>query len=284
MLKPGIYEDLPTEEYFEGEAFSKSLYHATMRSARHLREYLENGEKKPGMLFGSLLDAILLQPEELKKFPILPETYINSKGKEMPFTLQSKTCREVKAQLEAQGTPVTAEQMRTAETMAESVRQHPAARELLEGSKKQVSMVWEDPETGVLCRGRIDLVNDEAVIDLKKTRNAAADSFSRDIFNFGYHVQAAMYTDAWKLLTGQELGFKFICAESEPPYCVAVYDFDEEGIECGRINARIAMLKYKGYMEDDPDLTQGYSNVAEPINVPRWAIETTFKKGEFYGI
>ena len=281
-MEPGIYYGLEADKYFAIKAFSKSMVASTMRSAKHLKHYLATDYKSAAMVTGSLVDALLLDPKELEKFTILPETYINSKNKEMPFTMQSKTCKETYTKMIADGfTPIKQADMDKAKEIADGVMDNTAAATLLKNAKTQVALVWIDKETGLKCKSRIDAMTSNTLIDLKTTRNAQLRPFSRDIVNLGYHTQAGMYLDGWRALNdGTELQWHFIAVENEAPYCCAVYELDSESIECGRIRFQTALQKYKGYLENDPDLLKGYSDFVEPISVPTWEIETAFKEGD----
>jgi hypothetical protein len=279
--EPGIYHGLAAKDYFNWNCFHKSNVAATMKSAKHLKFAMENSKKSGAMVIGSLVDALLLEPAEIDNFPVLPETYINAKDKEMPFNMNSKSCKQmVQDYLDCGLTPIKKPQMDEALAIKMGVLHNPAAKKLLNDAKTQVAIVWDDPETGVRCKARIDAQQPGALIDLKTTRSAVNRTFSRDIVNFGYHTQAAMYLDGWAALNGgEEIDWNFICVENEPPFCCAVYHLDPEAVMAGRIRYKIALKKYKGYLESDPDFLKGYSDYIEPITVPSWEIETSFKDG-----
>ena len=102
------------------------------------------------------------------------------------------------------------------------------------------SMFWTDPETGIECRTRPDYINN-AVIDIKSTRNASPQSFMRDAYNMKYHIQAAFYLDGVRA-NGMEINkFVFIAIEKDAPFIVQTYVADDAFIERGREDYKKAL-------------------------------------------
>lgn len=277
----GLFPDIPFEHYKQWDCWHKSIYTATMRSARHLK--LEKETEKPqtdSMLLGSLTDALLLEPKELAKYSVLPETYTDAKtGQEKPWNLRANVCKEIYAEMCASGTPIKADVFDTATNISAAVRAHKMASKLIEGDT-QLSMVWEDPETHVLCKGRIDINHSEALVDLKTTKDASPAEFARDAYNFGYHVQAALYVDGYRIITGEERKFYFIAVENKAPFGCAVYEIGQESLDAGRIQYRLALHKYKSYLDNDPSLAKGYSDFVEPLEIPYWAVKQSMDAAE----
>ena len=278
----GVYYDVSLATYLAWDAFSRSMTLPTLRSARHLHHYqVQEKALTDSLILGSLVDALTISPAELDNFEELPETYINTKGQEMPFNLRSKSCKQAYDAIIADGvTPIKAEQMAEAERIVSGIRSNPAASQLIDSGKKQVSLVWEDEDTGVLCKGRLDLVDNEYITDIKTTRDATKDAFSRAIYQFGYHIQAAFYLDGWARLNKQSLGYKIIAAENSAPYCTAVYTLGEPSIESGQAQYKAALARYADILANDPDFQAGYSAIAEPIDIPVWAVTKILDQGE----
>lgn len=70
---------------------------------------------------------------------------------------------------------LTAESWATCEAMADAIWAHPLASEILSGpGMQEVCAVWDDPETGVRCKSRMDRVSAwdgfTWIWDLKKTQ------------------------------------------------------------------------------------------------------------------
>lgn len=111
---------------------------------------------------------------------------------------------------------------------ANSVWATPKARWLISEAQRHVAIQWTDEETGWLCKAELDLVRESAgptfICDLKSTRDSRVHPtsgegpFSRDIWSFGYNVQALWYREAYRQLTGEVCPFIFIAVENKPSY------------------------------------------------------------------
>ncbi len=64
-----------------------------------------------------------------------------------------------------------------------------------EGLQTEVSLIWKDADTGLLCKARIDLLRFDEFLagDFKKVQNADVHAFTRTIYERRYDIQAAHY-------------------------------------------------------------------------------------------
>ena len=94
-------------------------------------------------------------------------------------------------------------------------------------------------------RVRPDVINYVSgyISDVKTCQDASPDAFRRDVFKWGYHLQAAFYMD----MTGVET-FKFVCVEVNHPYTVVVHTLNEEFIDLGRKKYQQALSDWKNYL------------------------------------
>jgi len=287
--EPGIYEKVPDEEYRSWYALSYSMIKPLLRSPMHLKRYLElSNEQTTSMLLGSVVDCMLLEPEAFdSRYFVLPETYIDSKGSEKPFTLHSKTCRSMVGEAADRGlTSLTCALKRNADEIVAAVQTHRTVWPMISGSKKQVSIVWDDTETNVRMKGRIDALamdrpmdEDDAVIDVKTCRDASAQAFSRLMFAYNYHVQAAMYADAVENITTIRLPFHNIAIETSPPYGIGIYTPRAETHATGRFVYRKAATIWQTHIEGET--WPGYSEFPEEIQIPQWAIDRALDEGVY---
>ena len=108
---------------------------------------------------------------------------------------------------------------------------------LLQGGKPEVSVFWQDEDTGEECRCRPDYWNDgyNIIVDLKTTQDASPTGFAKSIANYRYHVQAAFYMQGVYAATGKyPERFVFIAIEKEAPFAVGVYEIDADALALGR--------------------------------------------------
>lgn len=157
--------------------------------------------------------------------------------------------------------------------MQASVHANPAAYNLIEKIDwTELSLFTKDPATGVYVRIRMDAYTDGCILDLKTTSSAAESDFSRSIFNYRYHCQAAFYIDAFKWATGEDIAFKFIAVESDIPHASMVYKLDDISLEIGRAEYRKALNLYADCLFKDEWPTYPGNEVENIIALPEWAI------------
>lgn len=120
------------------------------------------------------------------------------------------------------------------------VGQHESVLAMLEAVRGQISLLDVDPapftagkpeqtltwdENGVACRARLDWLHDDhsCIDDLKTTsRSADPDAWGRTMFSMNYDIQAVLYMRGVKALTGEEPDFRFVIAETQPPFAVSI--------------------------------------------------------------
>ena len=134
----------------------------------------------------------------------------------------------------------------------------------------QVSIWWHDIETGVLCRGVLDVLNPRGiVVDHKTTTDASKEAFRKQIANLKYHAQMAMYIDGLRTL-GQEIhGAVLIAQDKDPPYCVGLYELDPTDLELGRVWYRKQLRRFVACRESG--VWPGYTQGIETLRLPAWA-------------
>lgn len=179
------------------------------------------------------------------------------------------------------------------QAMAAAIKAHPIARALFnpDAGKPEQSLFWVDQASGVWCRARLDWLPNYTVLppqdgrtrqdfnrliipDYKTCRSADPDALSRDIYNFGYHQQAAWYLDAVKATCPAgahpdfQPAFIFVCQEKTPPYLVTVAEVDQLALRVGQELNRQAIDLYAECVASGN--WPGYSDDVELIGLPAW--------------
>ena len=139
---------------------------------------------------------------------------------------------------------------------------------LIRGAQTEVPLYWIDPETGVECKGRLDAITEDYVIDYKTTTNAATDAFMREAIRYGYDLQAAMYLEAARANGYNPKGFIFIAQEKTAPYLVNVLHAGDAFIDRGLWIMRDLLAKYKEC--SDSDTWPGYGE--NELILPEWEV------------
>lgn len=109
-------------------------------------------------------------------------------------------------------------------------------------------------------------------MDLKTTRDAKPQWFTRDIMRYHYHVQAALYREAIEQVYGYRPQAMYcVAVESKPPYHVVVFKFTEALLELG---ARTAILWMEQLRQcESADHWPGYSQTIVDVDVPEWMVD-----------
>lgn len=169
-------------------------------------------------------------------------------------------------------TPVHVDDYRLAEAMAEAVRQHPVAAELLADGEAEKALYFTDP-SGVRLRGRVDWLRpDGEIVDYKTSSTANPAELERKFYTYGYYMQAAWYMDlAVALELTETPRFRFIVQEKTPPFVVSVVEYDPEDITEGRRLNRLAINLYSECQESC--VWPGYGDQTHLIRLPHWAFQ-----------
>ena len=265
---PGVYDKVDESAYQTGQFIAPSLgrplsYSAakTLLSSRPERFAWERDHGRPpkkAFDLGSLVHALVLRSRD-DRIRVIDA-----------YDWRTKVAQEAqKAAWAARLIPVHRGQFRDAARVARAVREHPLAGALFREGRPEVSLVWTD-ESGVTGKGRIDWVHPKALVDLK-TVGGYGDSepakMGKTAANFDYIMQAAIYSDAWHLLTGERLPFLTVAVELDPPHFITVGQYDESDLAVGWERWRQAVGIYveresAGQWSDPPEIVT--------LPVPGW--------------
>jgi exodeoxyribonuclease VIII len=233
----------------------------------------------PAMRWGTLVHTAILEPETMAdRCVVLPDDAPNKPTKKQrdakkpsPETIaaikwwdafnDSVNGREI----------VSSEEVDALNQMHASVIADPVAGPILAKiAHVERSIFWTDSDTGLDCRCRPDAILDNGyILDVKTTQDASADSFSKSIANWRYHVQAAFYSDGYEQEFGEPpKGFAFLAIEKEPPYLCAVYLIDYKAVLRGRSEYQADLRTLRKCI--DTDTWPGLSIEPTRIDLPKW--------------
>lgn len=277
-IGPGIYEDIPFETYCRIPAINQSSLAALRRSPAHYRQASSLSEEAPHFRFGTIFHEGHLQPELIaQKYVVVPEeSFVEAtqawarnnpdiKGntpqeKEYKTPKASKYYKDlVENYLAAHKgkQQVSLQWLTDIGNMLDRLMKNELAVALFEDGRPEVTIVWEDARTGLLCKGRIDWVSFSynSLTDLKSTAEDGGD-FYLDKWN--YHVQGPFYIDGYRLARRAlppkqrkkwpEItdDFYFAVCEKRVPYQCRVAPIDSTALITGRYEYQflLALLKH----------------------------------------
>ena len=239
-MQPGIYPDIPADQYHAGPGYSKSQLDL-VRRAPGLIQWARNSPytHSDAADIGTAVHCLLLEPDQFAdRYALEPQ--INRR------TNAGKEEAERFAAENAHKGILSADDYEQILAMRQSVMAHPEARALLEmPGESESSVYWLEPTTGLLCRCRPDRWARSArvMIDVKTTDDAA--KFHWSVRDYRYDVQAAFYSDGAAAVGAAVDLFVFVVVGKRREmgrYPVRVIELDPATIEAARIEYQQDLL------------------------------------------
>jgi len=273
-LGPGKYPDISFIEYQAINAVNNSLLKQWAHTPAEAREAMLH-PKEPTAAFrtGDACHTAVFEPKRFKReYARCPK-----------WDLRTNKGKAAKAEWETRYPHIVSlsrDEYDMACGMRDAVWAHPLAADLLKSDgENEVTILWNDEQTGLLCKARLDRMTSQGgwtfVVDLKtcKKGEASVEEWPRVCAKFHYHQQAAWYLDGLNTLAPHERRFVFLAVEKEPPYLVAHHEADDPVIAEGRARYRAAFEKLVKARETGE--YPGYPVGIEAFGLPAWAYEYT---------
>lgn len=247
---PGFYADVPEDVYHSdpvpGGSFSSTQAKTILKSAAHLRHYLDSPRAtKKAFDFGHLVHAGILGVGA--EAVAIPESALSVSG-----STNTKDAKAFIALARENGQiPVKQAELVAVEGCVQAVLEHPLAGPIFDDGIPEVSAFAQDVGTGLWLRARFDWVAANGMlIDLKTTRDGEPMAFEKSARSFGYDLQDAFYQHVYRLITGKwPAGFRFVTVESDAPHLVDVHEGDLFWEDRGKQLLARALSTYKTALE-----------------------------------
>ncbi len=161
----------------------------------------------------------------------------------------------------------------TVEGIGASIARHSVAGPLIAACTDfELSIVWDDPLTGVRCKARLDAFAPDlaggSIPDIKSTEGGDFLDFERAILKWGYHRKAWFYLRGAKEVGLAARHFPIIAVEKEPPYAVAVYRVSD-GVVTYLEDQMTALLELYAACEARQEWP-AYPERVREISIPDW--------------
>lgn len=251
-MKPGIYRNMPDVEYHAADAVNRG---SVVQYAADPAEWAAGKEASDAdaLRFGRAVHTAVLEPE------LYDPSVVAIKS------TSTKTFKEALSE-HAGRLVLTEDEFDQVGHMARAVREHEGAQALLSGGETEVSYFWEDGETGLLCKARLDYRGRGYAVDLKTTGNPVS-AFSKSVYSYDYDIQAAFYLDGANELEEQPLEvFYFVVVQKPPRYGdiarwkrilqlgggVRLYVMTPETVQQGRDTYKAALRGIKRHSANPP--------------------------------
>jgi exodeoxyribonuclease VIII len=238
---PGLYEHVSFEEYLTWDCISNSRLHAAEKSLLHYKEQ-QPIEETASMRLGTFCHVGRLEPSAVyRRYVVMPDLtagLLNDEGKPYDSPKATKAYKKRVAEFQERNADKLiipqAEFDEMVGIVAALDRDERAHQWFTAQGPVELSIVWDDPETGLRCKGRLDkLANGlQLIVDLKTSRDCQR--FPAQIAERHYHRQGAMYVDGLEVLTGEINQFGLVAVENNPPYGVMAAPLSKADLEQGR--------------------------------------------------
>lgn len=186
--------DIDDPGYFRLKSIDQSQLKQFLKNPADWAYHRLNDDHKPtdAMKFGTAFHAYLLGTSDVVSLP---------DGE----SFRSKDNQKWRAdQLEAGNIIVSYNDMQLLKRMKEGIEQtslmpeYPDYMEIIEQGTKEQCIEWKDRQTGLMLKAKPDLIpaGTDYLVDLKTAQKADAESFAKEVINYGYHIQTVFYRAA----------------------------------------------------------------------------------------
>lgn len=258
---PGL--QMRFQDYLRTPGVNFSTLKHMRDSPRHYQHALQHPPTETtNMLLGRATHTAVFEPE---RFQLEYATW--------PGTRRGNAFKSFQAECDEQGRSVLREkEHETSLAIKDAVRGTPEIEELLGKGRAEVSLFWRNPHTGVECKGRLDWIGKDCILDLKTTQSIEPGWFANHAWRMGYFHQAAMYQEGYSVASGKGtiLRAGIIAVERDAPHGCRLFWLDEDSLE-------LAWREYVGWLEKVLECSAtgnwpGPEPVEEELSAPAWAV------------
>ena len=180
---------------------------------------------------GSALHELILEPDLFNTnyvvAPKFDKRTKEGKARFEEFTLNSKG-----------KTVLFEDEMEMVVKMSQNALLNHTLLELMQNSHRELSCYTIDEKTGLKIKMRPDIMSQtkSTITDIKSCVDSSPKKFKNDVYSYGYSISAAFYCDNLK-----RENYVFAAMEKQEPYQVSLFTLNDEMIEYGRSQYRMAL-------------------------------------------
>lgn len=259
MLRAVRSSDLRTAEAY-------SLAHM-----RHERDNEDDDAASQVMTRGRALHALLLEPDtEWKKYARAPDWLVNRSRK--------KDKEEWDRLVMEHGVDfvMRAEEYDGVVEQGKRIKSKPTYAALLRKGEREMTVVWRDEDTGVWCKARLDfltvIMDRITVLDIKGTKDARPDAFSRSVGEYGYHFQGAHYLEGLTAHGIAATDYCLLASEWAAPYECRVFRLSDHALTLAMGKREQIMRRIKE--AEDTGRWEGYPEDVAVVSPPGWVMKS----------
>ena len=271
--EPGVFAGLTFDQYAAIDAVNASVLKPFRRSPAHaLNKMIAPDPPSRALVIGQALHSRLFDDNWHNDYTVAPKIDRRTKKGKAQWA-------EFEDNAEGKIILTSDEHTDVCEWSNSVMSQGGDATQLIKAKgHNELTVVWEDPKTQLMCKARLDRVvqwNEwTCVVDVKTTTDASYWSFEKAVHQYGYHESASWYLDGLNAHHQRDRKYIFIVIEKTTlPHGANVTQFqlEQDALDQGRRNMRRYLNLYaKCRMEQK---WPGYSDKLEAISIPRYGFD-----------
>lgn len=249
-MENGIYTDISIDAYHANTSHISATSIKEAKSSLKQFDWFRRGlmPESKGMHFGfgNAFELALLDGGNFEKqVAILQDSYWCSLALEekpelkVPRSSAKYKAEESKFMSANQGKYLIndkgKESFEAIEHMLESCYKDETIKKLITGTEYQLSLFWSDKATGLNLKTRPDICQRKknVIVNLKTILDGSPKSFSRELANYNYPLQACVEIRGCmgSGLMEKVDNYFWLVVEKLPPYNATLYEFDKADIE-----------------------------------------------------
>jgi len=263
-VKIGQIEESMESYHANNGAYGSTAIKTAKKSLAHFKAYIDGQmfKETAALDIGKKIHSAILE-QDLSCFAKMPV----DDGRLKAF-------KEAKDQAETAGkVAMKPKEFELVEMMFRRFLQSKKAVNMLDQGKVEISHYDECPDTGLRLKTRPDVIGDGYLVNYKTAVNCLSFQFSKQIYDFGYHLSAAHEVKVVERVTGMKIkDYFFIVQEKSAPFELKIYRLADDDLAraCGIHDQLCIDIDYA----TKNNLFPGYSDEIEPIGCPEWAAST----------
>ena len=268
-MKPATTYETNEQYHADTSCVSASMLKALNESPRiYEGKYITNEisrEPSAAMQLGSAVHCLALEPETFDdQYQVCPEDCSDKRTKK--YKDWAKTADDTKEILKHQQV-VDAHRCVTSLKANKIIGLVLGSDGLIEQSER-----WTCEQTGIRCKMRLDkiCVEQQVIMDLKKTSSLTEREFASQVVKFGYYIQAAHYLEGARVtFGGDNWRFVFGVVEESAPFRSRAFELEQPALEMGRDDRERLLVDYARRMESG-DWSEPNERDLLTLELPHW--------------
>jgi len=231
----------------------------------------DDTNKSSQMLLGSLVHTLFLEKEKFKSEYVIVDSKTKNTNK-----YKDAVAKELERKDNVR-TVITQQEFDLASSISESILNSESYNIIINESSRLVcesSVFWKEDDIEYKCRPDLIVFSENynpILVDIKTTRDASPDAFSKSVVNFGYDLSAAHYLKGLSTASIDCSAAILLAVETTYPFVVQAYVLGDDTINRGYIMRDKAIDRL---LESDESNPSGYCHSSiEELNLPGWAMK-----------